>query len=171
MCVCVPLVKLGFHLFYYPYFNSMTSLVTRFQIYCMPHLFQVLKVLNLLEPEDPKQSRGHITINLIYPPLMSQSQTALVGKFWNGQSAVKKVDFISAFQLLFWLSGTNWKKSVSGYRYPTKNSATPLFFFVYAFSQTPQETGRVVQVCCCVKVGALLPFLSLMSTYHPLNYM
>lgn len=43
------------------------------------------------------QSRGHTSSNLIYQPLLSYSQTTVVGGLWNCQFAVKKADFISAF--------------------------------------------------------------------------
>ncbi|KAK3506867.1 hypothetical protein QTP70_030604 [Hemibagrus guttatus] len=33
------------------------------------------------------RSRGHVSSNLIYPPLLSQSQTVVVGGLWNCQSA------------------------------------------------------------------------------------
>ncbi|KAK3513558.1 hypothetical protein QTP70_018395 [Hemibagrus guttatus] len=42
------------------------------------------------------RSRGHVSSNLIYPRLLSQSQTVVVGGLWNCQSAVRKADFISA---------------------------------------------------------------------------
>ncbi|KAF7699814.1 hypothetical protein HF521_002772 [Silurus meridionalis] len=52
------------------------------------------------------QNRSHIVSNLIYPSLLSQSQTAVVGGLWNCQSAVRKADFItglaSTTHLTFW---------------------------------------------------------------------
>lgn len=42
--------------------------------------------------------------NVIYPPLLSQSQTMVPGRFWSCQSVVKKADSISATALLEFLA-------------------------------------------------------------------
>lgn len=82
---------------------------------------------------------AEIRVNLIYPPLLPQSQTGVVGGAWNCQSAVKKADFISVFASYcshdFLARTETWMSP--------KNSGTPAALSsAYAFSHTPWETGR-----------------------------
>ncbi|KAK3505952.1 hypothetical protein QTP70_003342 [Hemibagrus guttatus] len=85
------------------------------------------------------RSRGHVSSNLIYPPLLSQSQTVVVGGLWNGQSAVRKADFISAlashYSFDFLALTETW--------IPPQNTATPAALSsAYIFSHSPRESGR-----------------------------
>ncbi|KAK3536301.1 hypothetical protein QTP86_002173, partial [Hemibagrus guttatus] len=85
------------------------------------------------------QSRGHVSRNLIYPPLLSQSQTVVVGGLWNCQSAVRKADFISAlashYSFDFLALTETW--------IPPQNTATPAALSsAYTFSHSPRESGR-----------------------------
>ncbi|KAK3514304.1 hypothetical protein QTP70_013116 [Hemibagrus guttatus] len=83
--------------------------------------------------------RGHVSRNLIYPPLLSQSQTVVVGGLWNCQSAVRKADFISALashhSFDFLALTETW--------IPPQNTATPAALSsAYTFSHSPRESGR-----------------------------
>ncbi|KAI5092870.1 hypothetical protein C0J45_17261 [Silurus meridionalis] len=85
------------------------------------------------------QNRCHIANNLIYPPLLSQSQTSVVGGLWNCQSAVRKADFItglaSHYTFDFLALTETWISP--------QNTATPAALSsAYAFSHSPRETGR-----------------------------
>ncbi|KAK3524721.1 hypothetical protein QTP86_001366 [Hemibagrus guttatus] len=84
------------------------------------------------------QSRGHVSSNLIYPPLLSQSQTVVVGGLWNCQSAVRKADFISIashYSFDFLALTETWT--------PPQNTATPAALSsAYTFSHSPRESGR-----------------------------
>ncbi|KAK3506054.1 hypothetical protein QTP70_018822, partial [Hemibagrus guttatus] len=85
------------------------------------------------------RSRGHISSNLIYPPLLSQSQTVVVGGLWNCQSAVRKADFISAlashYSFDFLALTETWISP--------QNTATPAALSsAYTFSHSPRESGR-----------------------------
>ncbi|KAK3569886.1 hypothetical protein QTP86_006751 [Hemibagrus guttatus] len=85
------------------------------------------------------RSRGHVSRNLIYPPLLSQSQTVVVGGLWNCQSAVRKADFISAlashYSFDFLALTETW--------IPPQNTATPAALSsAYTFSHSPRESGR-----------------------------
>ncbi|KAK3510972.1 hypothetical protein QTP70_027796, partial [Hemibagrus guttatus] len=85
------------------------------------------------------RSRGHVSSNLIYPPLLSQSQTVVVGGLWNCQSAVRKADFISAlashYSFDFLALTETW--------IPPQNTATPAALSsAYTFSHSPRESGR-----------------------------
>ncbi|KAK3506024.1 hypothetical protein QTP70_020505, partial [Hemibagrus guttatus] len=85
------------------------------------------------------RSRGHVSRNLLYPPLLSQSQTVVVGGLWNCQSAVRKADFISAlashYSLDFLALTETW--------IPPQNTATPAALSsAYTFSHSPRESGR-----------------------------
>ncbi|KAK3526395.1 hypothetical protein QTP70_025429, partial [Hemibagrus guttatus] len=83
--------------------------------------------------------RGHVSRNLIYPPLLSQSQTVVVGGLWNCQSAIRKADFISAlashYSFDFLALTETW--------IPPQNTATPAALSsAYTFSHSPRESGR-----------------------------
>ncbi|KAK3519562.1 hypothetical protein QTP86_016568, partial [Hemibagrus guttatus] len=85
------------------------------------------------------RSRGHVSRNLIYPPLLSQSQTVVVGGLWNCQSAIRKADFISAlashYSFDFLALTETW--------IPPQNTATPAALSsAYTFSHSPRESGR-----------------------------
>ncbi|KAK3516446.1 hypothetical protein QTP70_014191, partial [Hemibagrus guttatus] len=85
------------------------------------------------------RSRGHVSSNLIYPPLLSQSQTVVVGGLWNCQSAVTKADFISAlashYSFDFLALTETWISP--------QNTATPAALSsAYTFSHLPRESGR-----------------------------
>ncbi|KAK3548963.1 hypothetical protein QTP70_022659 [Hemibagrus guttatus] len=85
------------------------------------------------------RSRGHVSSNLIYPPLLSQSQTVVVGGLWNCQSAVRKADFISSlashYSFDFLALTETW--------IPPQNTATPAALSsAYTFSHSPRESGR-----------------------------
>ncbi|KAK3556297.1 hypothetical protein QTP70_007037 [Hemibagrus guttatus] len=85
------------------------------------------------------RSRGHVSRNLIYPPLLSQSQTVVVGGLWNCQSAVRKADFISAlashYSFDFLALTETWISP--------QNTATPAALSsAYNFSHSPRESGR-----------------------------
>ncbi|KAK3530878.1 hypothetical protein QTP70_003626 [Hemibagrus guttatus] len=85
------------------------------------------------------RSRGHVSSNLIYPPLLSQSQTVVVGGLWNCQSAVRKADFISAlashYSFDFLALTETWISP--------QNTATPAALSsAYTFSHSPRESGR-----------------------------
>ncbi|KAK3565278.1 hypothetical protein QTP86_004283 [Hemibagrus guttatus] len=85
------------------------------------------------------RSRGHVSSNLIYPPLLSQSQTLVVGGLWKCQSAVRKADFISAlashYSFDFLALTETW--------IPPQNTATPAALSsAYTFSHSPRESGR-----------------------------
>ncbi|KAK3511532.1 hypothetical protein QTP70_009323 [Hemibagrus guttatus] len=83
--------------------------------------------------------RGHVSSNLIYPPLLSQSQTVVVGGLWNCQSAVRKADFISAlashYSFDFLALTETWISP--------QNTTTPAALSsAYTFSHSPRESGR-----------------------------
>ncbi|KAK3548141.1 hypothetical protein QTP70_004858 [Hemibagrus guttatus] len=85
------------------------------------------------------RSRGHVSSNLIYPPLLSQSQTVVVGGLWNCQFAVRKADFISAlashYTFDFLALTETWISP--------QNTATPAALSsAYTFSHSPRESGR-----------------------------
>ncbi|KAK3526211.1 hypothetical protein QTP70_017759 [Hemibagrus guttatus] len=85
------------------------------------------------------RSRGHVSSNLIYPPLLSQSQTVVVGGLWNCQSAGRKTDFISAlashYSFDFLALTETWISP--------QNTAIPAALSsAYAFSHSPRESGR-----------------------------
>ncbi|KAI5624343.1 hypothetical protein C0J50_15865 [Silurus asotus] len=85
------------------------------------------------------RNRCHIASNLIYPSLLSQSQTAVVGGLWNCQSAVRKADFItglaSHYTFDFLALTETWISP--------QNTATPAALSsAYAFSHSPREIGR-----------------------------
>ncbi|KAK3541677.1 hypothetical protein QTP86_000462, partial [Hemibagrus guttatus] len=85
------------------------------------------------------RSRGHVSRNLIYPPLLSQSQTVVVGGLWNCQSAIRKADFISAlashYSFDFLALTETWISP--------QNTATPAALSsAYTFSHSPRESGR-----------------------------
>ncbi|KAK3530365.1 hypothetical protein QTP86_024402, partial [Hemibagrus guttatus] len=85
------------------------------------------------------RSRGHISSNLIYPPLLPQSQTVVVGGLWNCQCVVRKADFISAlashYSFDFLALTETWISP--------QNTATPAALSsAYAFSHSPRESGR-----------------------------
>ncbi|KAK3508073.1 hypothetical protein QTP70_012386 [Hemibagrus guttatus] len=84
------------------------------------------------------RSRGHVSSNLIYPPLLSQSQTMVVGGLWNCQSAVRKADFISAlashYSFDFLALTETWISP--------QNTTTPAALpSAYTFSRSPRESG------------------------------
>ncbi|KAK3540138.1 hypothetical protein QTP70_026879 [Hemibagrus guttatus] len=84
------------------------------------------------------RTRGHVSSNLIYPPLLSQSQTVVVGGLWNCQSAVRKADFLSAisshYSFDFLALTETWISP--------QNTATPAALSsAYAFSHSPRS-GR-----------------------------
>ncbi|KAI5098701.1 hypothetical protein C0J45_10840 [Silurus meridionalis] len=85
------------------------------------------------------QNRCHIVSNLIYPSLLSQSQTAVVGGLWNCQSAVRKADFITGLASHYTF---NFLALTETWISP-QNTATPAALSsAYAFSHSPRETGR-----------------------------
>ncbi|KAK3562720.1 hypothetical protein QTP86_005720 [Hemibagrus guttatus] len=85
------------------------------------------------------RSRGHVSSNLIYPPLLSQSQTVVVGGLWNCQSAVRKADFISAlashYSFDFLALTETWIS-------PQNTTTLAALSSAYTFSHSPQESGR-----------------------------
>ncbi|MCI4382445.1 hypothetical protein PGIGA_G00014960 [Pangasianodon gigas] len=102
-----------------------------------------LKPISVVASHRPRSfhahARGRTASNLIYPPLLSQSQTVVVGGLWNCQSAVKKADFVSAlashYSFDFLALTETWISP--------QNSATPAALSsAYAFSHTPREAGR-----------------------------
>ncbi|KAK3517658.1 hypothetical protein QTP70_014900 [Hemibagrus guttatus] len=85
------------------------------------------------------RSRGHVSSNLIYPPLLSQSQAVVVGGLWNCQSAVRKADFISALASHYSFDFL----ALTGTWIPPQNTATPAALSsAYTFSHSPRESGR-----------------------------
>ncbi|KAK3517526.1 hypothetical protein QTP70_012612 [Hemibagrus guttatus] len=85
------------------------------------------------------RSRSHVSSNLIYPPLLSQTQRVVAGGLWNCQSAVRKADFISAlashYSFDFLALTETWISP--------KNTATPAALSsAYTFSHSPRESGR-----------------------------
>ncbi|KAK3530990.1 hypothetical protein QTP70_007849 [Hemibagrus guttatus] len=97
------------------------------------------KSYTLVRRHSHPRSRGHVSRNLIYPPLLSQSQTVVVGGLWNCQSAIRKADFISAlashFSFDFLALTETW--------IPPQNTATPAALSsAYTFSHSPRESGR-----------------------------
>ncbi|KAK3560392.1 hypothetical protein QTP86_008484 [Hemibagrus guttatus] len=96
-------------------------------------------MLNIERRHSHPRSRGHVSSNLIYPPLLSQSQTVVVGGLWNCQSAVRKADFILAlashYSFDFLALTETW--------IPPQNTATPAALSsAYTFSHSPRESGR-----------------------------
>ncbi|KAK3508055.1 hypothetical protein QTP70_011851, partial [Hemibagrus guttatus] len=82
---------------------------------------------------------NNVSSNLIYPPLLSQSQTVVVGGLWNCQSAVRKADFISVlashYSFDFLALTETWISP--------QNTATPAALSsAYTFSHSPRVSGR-----------------------------
>ncbi|KAK3548351.1 hypothetical protein QTP70_010716 [Hemibagrus guttatus] len=101
-------------------------------------LVTLLNGLHHWTPTIPR-SRGHVSSNLIYPPLLSQSQIVVVGGLWNCQSAVRKADFISAlashYSFDFLALTETWISP--------QNTATPAALSsAYTFFNSPRESGR-----------------------------
>ncbi|KAK3505566.1 hypothetical protein QTP70_005257, partial [Hemibagrus guttatus] len=85
------------------------------------------------------RSRGHVSSNLIYPPLLFQSQTVVVGGLWNCQSAVRKADFISA---LASHSSFDFLALTETWISPQNTTTPAALSSAYTFSHSPRESGR-----------------------------
>ncbi|KAK3516089.1 hypothetical protein QTP70_005333 [Hemibagrus guttatus] len=85
------------------------------------------------------RSRAHVSSNLIYPPLLFQSQTVVVGGLWNCQSAVRKADFISA---LASHSSFDFLALTETWISPQNTTTPAALSSAYTFSHSPRESGR-----------------------------
>ncbi|KAK3561324.1 hypothetical protein QTP86_030626 [Hemibagrus guttatus] len=120
------------------------KMLTMYMLESMPEDDQIQMALVMPQGQGRRRhsyprSRGHVSSNLIYPPLLSQSQTVVVGGLCNCQSAIRKADFISAlashYSFDFLALTETWISP--------ENTTTPAALSsAYTFSHSPRESGR-----------------------------
>lgn len=131
-----------------PYLKSLTSYLTRL-LTRLRTCASCLKPISALASPRPRSSHpypeGCTTHYFIYPPLLSQSQEAVVGGLWDCQTAVNKVDFISVlashYSLDFLALPETWIS-------PQNSAMLDALSFSFCFFPTSHEKlgGVVVQV-------------------------